>query len=917
LLLQQRAAPGTIYISAVTQQMVYEEVQATADGAITVDGIPIPIPVYTVQGLVPRRAGVAGRGTRYQSPFVGRERELALLHARLTQVVQGQGQVVGILGEAGMGKSRLLEEFRRSLTGQPVPYHVGHCLPYGQATPYLPVRDLLRQCCGLTETDGPAAVMSKVHQCLRATGLTPEAEALWLLQLLDVPGAATPLAQLDHHTQKTRTFALLHHVILHACQRQPLILVVENLQWIDATSEAWLAALVERLAGVSLLLLASYRPGYRPPWLDQSLATQIALPGLLPQESLTVVDAMPGPAPLARRRRRRAVRPLARLCRRRAQPFPRHLAQEIVTRAGGNPFFVEELAWTVVTHDDQPTALTLPDTVQAVLAARIDRLPPEAKRLLQAAAVIGTAIPLPLLQAIAEVPEAALYDGLAHLQAAEFLYETRLFPVREYTFKHALTHEVAYGSLLQERRRALHGRIIAAIERLYADRLTEQVERLAHHALRGEVWDKTLAYCRQAGAKAFARSALREAVAYFEQALAALAHLPERRDTLEQAIDLRFDLVPALNPLEEYARVFDHLRAAETLAERLGDARRLGRIASSLCSYFTNMGEHDSAIAAGQRAFTLATTSGVSDVQVIGQTPLGAAYYTVGDFRQALDYARRTMVLFTGELRSARFGQSTLPAVGSRRTAALSLAELGDFAAGRGMGEDAVRIAEAAEQPFSIAMALMAVGVVHYRQGDIHTAVPVFERGLALCQTANFPRLVPLTASFLGAAYALVGRMAEALSLLDQTLERVATGSSMLFHTLVLTELSEALFFVGHVNEAGALAERLLKLSRIHTGSGYQAHAYRLLGDIAAHRHPPEVETAQAHYCQAITLAQELGMRPLLAHCHRGLGMLYAQRGLREQARMELVTAIALYRAMGMTFWLSQTEPILVQVAVR
>ena len=225
----------------------------------------------------------------------------------------------------------------------------------------------------------------------------------------------------------------------------------------------------------------------------------------------------------------------------------------------------------------------MPATVQAILAARIDRLAPEDKRLLQTAAVIGTEVPWPLLQAIADAPEEALHRGLGQLQAAEFLYETSLFPEHAYTFKHALTHEVAYNSLLQERRRALHTRIVEAIEGLSADRLTEQVERLAHHALRGEVWDKALAYCRQAGAKAAARSAYREAVAYFEQALTALQHLPEHRETLEQAIDLRLDIRSALLALGELGAIFDHLREAETLATALDDQRRLGWV----CAYMT------------------------------------------------------------------------------------------------------------------------------------------------------------------------------------------------------------------------------------------------------------------------------------------------------------------------------------------
>ena len=268
-------------------------------------------------------------------------------------------------------------------------------------------------------------------------------------------------------------------------------------------------------------------------------------------------------------------------------------------------------------------SIQVPATVQAVLAARIDRLPPEEKRLLQTAAVIGTEVPLPLLQAIADVPEAALQRGLAHLQAAEFLYETRLFPEHEYTFKHALTHEVAYGSLLQERRRALHARIVEALEALAGDRVAEQVERLAHHALRGEVWDKALAYCRQAGEKAMARSAHREAVGYFEQALSALPHLPETRDTRAQAIDLRLALRSALQPSGDFGRILALLREAEALAEALDDPRRLGQVSRFLSNYFHIMGAHDQAIAAAQRALTLASAGGEVALQALANRYLG------------------------------------------------------------------------------------------------------------------------------------------------------------------------------------------------------------------------------------------------------------------------------------------------------
>ena len=556
----------------------------------------------------------------------------------------------------------------------------------------------------------------------------------------------------------------------------------------------------------------------------------------------------------------------------------------------------------------------MPATVQAVLAARIDRVPPEDKRLLQTAAVIGTEVPWPLLQAIADGPEDALHQGLARLQAAEFLYEARLFPELAYTFKHALTHEVAYGSLLQERRRALHARIVEAIEALSADRLTDQVERLAHHAVRGELWDKALAYCRQAGERATTRSAYREAVAYFEQALAALAHLPERHETLAQAIDLRFDLRNALLPLDEQARLFDHLRAAEPLAERLGDSQRFGRIVSFLCFSFSVMGEHDRAIAAGQRALALATTSGAFDVQVNVQNNLSVAYYAAGDYRQALDVSQRMIAVLTGERLYERFGLPIFPGLLGRGYGALCLAELGDFAEGAGIGEEAVRLAEAVAQPNSMIVVLYCVGLFYRRQGVLQKAIPMLERGLALSQSVDIPLQFPMTASLLSAAYALAGRTAEALPLLDQMLERLATGRRMLLHALVLTELSEACLLVGRVDEARALAERLLDLSHTHTGHGYQAHAYRLLGEVARRREPPDVDQAAAHYRQALALAEEVGMRPLQAHCHHGLGTLFATAGQTEQARAELSTAIEMYQAMAMTFWLPETEAALAQV---
>jgi tetratricopeptide (TPR) repeat protein len=528
--------------------------------------------------------------------------------------------------------------------------------------------------------------------------------------------------------------------------------------------------------------------------------------------------------------------------------------------------------------------------------------------------VIGTEVPLALLQALAEGTDEALRAGLAHLQAAEFLYETRLFPDLAYTFKHALTHEVAYGSLLQERRRTLHARIVAALETLAGDRGTEQVERLAHHALQGEVWDKALAYFRQAGEKAMAQSAHHEAVGYFEQALSALPHLPETRDTREQAIDLRFALRIALWPSGDLGRIMAALREAESLAAALDDPRRLGQVSLFQSMHFSLMGACDQAIAAGQRALTLTTASGEASLQALANQYLGTAYQAQGDYRRAIACFGQTVAFFDGAQRRERFGQVTPPAVRSRAWLAWCHAELGMFAEGHAFGEEGLRIAEEVAHPSSLMYASWGIGLLALHQGNLPRALPWLEQAVGICHEADLPAYFPRIAAALGAAYTVAGRVAEAVPLLTQALEQSIAQDTGYEQVLCSLPLGEAHLLAGHLEEAHTLAQRALALARAHQERGHEAYALRLLGDIAMHRDPSESEPAEAHYQQALGLAEALGMRPLAAHCHRGLGLLYCQSGRGEQARAALSAAIELYRAMDMTFWLPQAEAALAQV---
>jgi tetratricopeptide (TPR) repeat protein len=517
------------------------------------------------------------------------------------------------------------------------------------------------------------------------------------------------------------------------------------------------------------------------------------------------------------------------------------------------------------------------------------------------------------LQAIAELPEEMLHRGLTHLQAAEFLYETRLFPELEYAFKHALTHEVAYSSLLQERRRALHARIVEAVERLYADRLTEQVERLAHHALRSEVWEKAVVYCRQAGTKAAARSAHREAVACWEQALVALQHLPENPDTMRQRIDLHFDVRVTLHPLNAFAQILPHLRAAERLAEALGDSQRLARCLAYLGDYFIGTFQYAQAIEVSQRALALATAHGDGIRQLDAQYRLGLAYFTMGDSQQAITLLTKIVKSLTGDLEHAFLGYSAPLSVVSRFILTLSFAMCGAFAEGLTRAEEAACIAEAVDHPLSHMFAAMALGYLSLMKGDFTQASTAFERFRALGERVTIPSMPEVTVA-LGLAYVRSGRVTQALALVEQAMERHQAMPDTAPSSSLVASLGHVYLLAGRLEEARHHAEQALTHAREHQERGYQAYALRLLGDIAARREPPESTQAEAYYRQALALANELGMRPLQAHCHWGLGTLYATTGQREQARIVLCTAIDLYRAMDMTFWLPQTEEALAQV---
>jgi class 3 adenylate cyclase/tetratricopeptide (TPR) repeat protein len=888
--MEQMADPGAVLLTPDTLHLAEGFVQVRSLGAVAVKGLATPAEIFELTGASPVRSRLqaAARGL---TTFVGRDAEMDTLFTALEQAKAGKGQVVAVVGEPGVGKSRLFWEFTHSHRTQGCLVLEAASVSYGKATTYLPVIDLLKAYFQIEPRDDTRKISEKVTGKLFSLDRTLESSLAPLLWVLDVPVEDAEWKRVDPAQRRRRLLDGLCRLVLRESQVQPLVLVFEDLHWIDGETQALLDQLMESLPTARLFLLVNYRPEYRHDWGSKTYYRQLRIDPLSPASADQLLGALLGQDPSVM-----ALRPV------------------LIARTEGNPFFLEESVQGLIETGalagergayrlvKSPEALNIPATVQNILAARIDRLVPEDKRLLQTASVVGKDVPYLLLQAIAEADETGLGAGLARLQAGEFLYEVRLFPEAEYTFKHALTHEVAYGGLLQERRRVLHARIIEGIERLYPDRLAEQVNALAVHAMRGEVWEKALDYGRQVGARGTERRAYRESMTGYEQALEALRHLPEGPDTPALAVELRLALARILTYQGEFQRSLTVLAEAEAQARQVADRTWLGRVLYWVSFSRRGVGDLDGAIAAGQEALERAATLGDPVELALASYRLGQVANTIGDFNRAAELFRANVEAVS--LGGA--GQSRDLAIMSRAWLALVMSSIGDFTEGRHHGEEALRLAIEDGRGIAPIVAYGCLGELYLAQGDLDAAIRVLELGLALCRSADEGSWSGTMAGNLGEAYGHVGRFAESLALLEEAL-RTHTGP--LFRKAVQTrQLSTVHLLAGRFDEAWQHGCQARDLARQQKTRGAESAALFLLGAVHTHTSPPDVLRAETRYQEALALAEPRGMRPLVAHCHLGLGTLYRRTGNVEQAQERLAIATTMYREMDMRFWLDKAE---------
>jgi transcriptional regulator with AAA-type ATPase domain/predicted ATPase len=859
-----QAGPGEVVISPEVGRLVESWVALEPRRLQLHAGDPVSLRGYAVVGARPGHPSLTPGEEQRLSPFVGRTREVTLVEAVWARVQAGQGQVVGLVGAPGMGKSRFLLELRQCFTALGIPYCEGQCLAYRSATPYQPILGLLRDYCGLSEGDRPEALRAKVHRALEASGSDAEAGAPWLLDLLGIPAETDRLAAFSADVRRRRTFETLAQLFLASSQRQPLVLAVENLHWIDPTSEELLALLIEQMAGVPLLVLTTTRPGHRTPWMDRSYATQLVLPPLDPAASRQVV------------RHRLA-----------HQALTPALEQQLLAKAEGNPFFLEELAHTVREQEEYQQAPGVPDTIQVVLAARLDRLPAIEKRLVQAAAVIGEDVVLPLLQALVAVPEATLHSGLAHLQEAELFFPKSFVPMLTYTFKHVLIQDAAYQSLLKSTRQQFHQQIAQVLEARFPALVETQPELVAQHYTAAGGAEQAIPYWQRAGQLASDRSAHLEAISHVTTGIELLTTLPETPELLQQSLRLHIALGAALlvtkgNAAPEVEHAY--LRARE-LCQHVGETPELFQALFGLWRFYAVQPQLHTAREMGEALLHLAQGTDDPAPSIIAHYAFGFTWGSLGMLLASHTHLEEGIARYTPDQRRApmfRTGQDL--GVGCRVYVARTLWLLGYPEQALTRVHEARTLAHELAHPYSLASARCWVITVYQFCRDVPAVHEHAEAAVTLATEQGYPHWIAHGTSVHGWALALQGQSEEGLAHVLQGIAAWGATEAVMLLPYFYTVLADVYDHRGHTAEGlQALAEAYTLIEQ-YEERWWEAEVCRLRGVLLLWQAVPQPEEAGACFQRALEVARRQQAKSLELRAAMSLARLWQQQDRRAEA---------------------------------
>ena len=830
-----------------------------------------------------------------ETPLIGRQAELGRLRPLLEETTRGGGRIAAVVGEAGIGKTRLVSALVAEALAQGCRVLIGHCHESDAILPFGPWVDACRA--GAVSAD--RAILGALHPARRAE----------LARLLPEAGLAGLPPASDN---ALRLFESVAQLIEQVATRQPLVLVLEDLHWADEMSLRLLAFVSRRIPAWPALLVVTAR--------EEELAAASMARHTVEELARLSGAMLVRLAPLSRADIALLVQALTRVGRDIRVMAPAE--ERIWAMSAGNPFVAVEAmrALDRATLNGRAavdaSALSLPVRVRDLVSRHLDRLDAQSQHLAAVAAVIGRRFDFALLHAA---------SGLAEREVAEAVEAMVRHPVlqavgNQLDFTHDRVRDVAYERLLPLRRRLIHRAVTEALEVLgagHGERLAEQVEQLAHHALRGELWDQAVLYLRQAGNRAAARSALQDARARFEQALGVLEAQPETPSSLEQAFENRLELRPVLIQLGDAHGALARLRETEAIAEKLNDDLRRGRASAVAASVYAQLGELDEGLATGTRALEIARRLGDVRLRIFTTTCLEQVHYWRGEYERAVELATDNLAALPTDCVHEHFGCTTPPSVFDRLLLVMSLTQLGRFAEAAPHEAEAIRLAELMHQHANtVGGAYSGAGMLHLFKGDWPEARFLIERWLDAVRTGNVSLELPYAVSAAAWVLARLGETAEALS-------RLREGEELLGHHagrgIVATcgrayhSLGRASVLLGRLDDAWRLGDRALEASPCHPG--FAAWALHLLGDIATHPDRFDADRGEACYRRALALAEPRGMRLLVAHCHLGLGRLIRRSNRRAQARPHLETAASMFRDMKTPAWLAEAEAELIGLA--
>lgn len=804
-----QALEGLVLRAEPDRTVVSETAAPFLDRRFALVPLPSPVPadgpVYRLDGV--ERAGF-GSGRRLTA-LAGRSRELELLRDRFAAAADGHGQVVGIVGEAGIGKSRLLLELRRSLRSERAVWVEGHCLSYGSAVPYLPVIAILRRSVRIAEEDSPASIARKVRAGLEDLEMEPEEWAPYLHHLLGVKEGTERLSVLSRDAIRARTVDALRQMGLRGSRQRPIVFVCEDLQWIDGSSEECLASLIEAAAGASVLSLLTYRPGYRPPWMDKSYATQLALQPLSRGDSQRIVESL--------------------LVTRSVQEA---LAPAILSKAEGNPFFLEELCRAVTEEPEAGGGIAVPDTVEEALRARIDRLPEDVKDTLRLASVIGREVPLRLLQAVWRGP-GDIEQQLRELTRLEFLYEQTRPGESVHVFKHALTQEVVYDSLPVAQRHALHAAAARALERLYEGRLEEADDRLAYHYARTDQADRAVECLSRMAEKAARGYAHTEALGLLEEALAHVERLPANvRDHRRLRLVLR--KASTLIHLGRFRETLGFLLHWKASLDRLDDAAMSAYYHFLLARTHLFLGDRERAIESAERAIADSTRSGDTATRGKAHYVLAQEAPLSGRAAEGIGHALESLTCLERTGDEWWIGQA-------HWVVGLNHAQLGELDAALEAETRARIIGETGSNRQLEASALCATGIVYTALGQVESGIEACQQSLSV---APDPLTRAVALGWLGFAFVGHGDAARAIPALEAAVQQHGAFPFPQFQGWFMAFLAEAYRFDGQLERAHATAREALEITRTARSLYGVGLALRALGRIQLAAGAPAEATA-------------------------------------------------------------------------